>query len=1081
MTHTTRAHGRRILSILMAFVLALSLLPTAAFAAEGRQGSGTENDPYIINTADQLAGIKNDLDAYYKLGNDIALTGAWTPLGTFVAAEEDEEGETPDMSEAFTGVFDGNGKTISGLTVNSSIAAGLFGCVANGTVKNVTIQNATVSGSCMVAAAVGYAYNSTVENVKLTATESQQSTITANIFNYQDTDMAPNMVAGIVGAGMDSTIKGCTVENTKMTVTGLTQAAGWGSNVHDMGLLGGGLAGTSLEGCTVKNSELSVTGTYSFGIGGLSGCAIGADHVKDCTVNNVKITLGDNAYLTGGLVGYAGKTDGEVTELSGCKSENVQITAGASSSRIGGLIGGGFYLPLYRSYYPVPTSYSVTGSEVTEAVITTGANSAAVGLVAGQGYISSIKGTTAAGTINGAASTTACGTSEDEHSTFLYDLSETYQPLFEGASFKTEYDHYWSDYAAAVVGEAASKEANAVGLMKASIGASWDSKGGQSNSFCCAFTNNIATLDFNGSVITGYNAGGNVVFSHAYQYLRDGHLYGPAKDGSNQQIAYMDMTIYESLDGNNDEFKYFAMCGDTPDTTYHIEFRYGRSLKDLEQMYSGSYAYWLAAGIPTGAVSGQSKVMMSNVIALFCAENLASMTTEETKTQRAPLVGTWIPADTSTASLVLAEDGTVNGGEENVFYAYDGKLITVVDDVCTGYTYTLSENGNTLILSDVDGNRIESYTKWDGYYNISIRENITGGRVSVTGAAVKAKPGETVTFMAAPNDDSYTVTSVGYWTVARDGKEGKLVTLKANEDGSYSFTMPDSSVVIGAAFQADPFISGGSSSSGGGSSSGTTYAVTTPSNTANGTATVSPKNASKGISVTITVKPDSGYVLDQLTVKDGSGKQIALTDKGNGQFTFTMPASKVTVEASFAKTEQPGTTGFTDVSASAYYADAVAWAVSEGITTGTSATTFSPNASCTRGQIVTFLWRAAGSPAPKGTSSFADVPAESYYAQAVAWAVENGITNGTGEGTFSPDASCDRSQSVTFLFRALGGVTAGDAAFSDVPVGSYYESAVAWAAEQGITNGTSSTTFSPNDTCTRGQIVTFLYRGYQGK
>ena len=604
--------------MLMAFVLALSLLPTAAFAAGGGpQGSGTESDPYVITTADQLAGIQNDLDAYYKLGDNITLTENWQPIGTFEAANGD--GETPDMSKAFTGVFDGDGKTISGLKVNGSIAAGLFGCVANGTVKNVTIQNATVSGSCMAAAAVGYAYNSTVENVKLTATEGQHSTITANVLKYQNEDMAPNMVAGIVGAGMDSTIKNCTVENTKMTVTGLTQAAGWGSNVHDMGLLGGGLEGTSLEDCTVKNSELIVTGAYSFGIGGLSGCAMGADHVKDCTVNNVKITLENNAYLTGGLVGYAGKTDGEVTKLSNCKSENVQITAGASSSRIGGLIGGGFYLPLYKSYYPVPTSYSVTGYEVTKAAITTGANSAALGLVAGQGYLSSIEGTTAAGTINSTESTTVCGASEDKHSTFLYDLSETYQPLFEGASFNEKYNQYWSDYAAAVVGKAASERAKAVDLMKASIGASWDSKGGESKSFCCAFTNNIATLDFNGSVITGYNASGDVVFSHAYKYLKDGHLYGPAQDGSSEQTAKMDMTIYESLDGNKDEFKYFAMCGDTPDTTYHIEFRYGSSLEDLEQMYSGKYAYWLAAGIPTGAVSGQSQVMMSNVIALFCA------------------------------------------------------------------------------------------------------------------------------------------------------------------------------------------------------------------------------------------------------------------------------------------------------------------------------------------------------------------------------------------------------------------------------------------------------------------------------
>lgn len=242
---------------------------------------------------------------------------------------------------------------------------------------------------------------------------------------------------------------------------------------------------------------------------------------------------------------------------------------------------------------------------------------------------------------------------------------------------------------------------------------------------------------------------------------------------------------------------------------------------------------------------------------------------------------------------------------------------------------------------------------------------------------------------------------------------------------------------------------------------------------------LSTKNAVKGSTVTITVQPDSGYVLDLLTVTDKNGSKLTVTDQGNGKYTFVMPAGTVKVEASF--TEQTKASAFADVSAEAYYYEPVQWALERGITDGISEDLFGPNQPCTRGQIVTFLWRAAGSPAPKGTSSFADVPAESYYAQAVAWAVENGITNGTGEGTFSPDASCDRSQSVTFLFRALGGVTAGDAAFSDVPAGSYYASAVAWAAEQGITNGTSSTTFGPNEICTRGQIVTFLYRGYQGK
>lgn len=274
--------------------------------------------------------------------------------------------------------------------------------------------------------------------------------------------------------------------------------------------------------------------------------------------------------------------------------------------------------------------------------------------------------------------------------------------------------------------------------------------------------------------------------------------------------------------------------------------------------------------------------------------------------------------------------------------------------------------------------------------------------------------------------------------------------------------------------------SGGSSS--GGSSSDTTYAVTTPSNTANGTVTVSPKNASKGSSVTITVKPDSGYALDQLTVKDESGKQITLTDKGNGQFTFTMPASKVTVEASFAKTEQPGTTGFTDVSASAYYADAVAWAVSERITTGTSATTFSPNASCTRGQMVTFLWRAAGSPKVSRENPFRDVSAEAYYYDAVLWAVENGITSGTSATTFSPEETVTRGQTVTFLYRNAGSPAVnGSTSFTDVESSDYYASAVQWAQERNVTSGTSETTFSPESNCTRGQIVTFLYRNDQAK
>lgn len=262
------------------------------------------------------------------------------------------------------------------------------------------------------------------------------------------------------------------------------------------------------------------------------------------------------------------------------------------------------------------------------------------------------------------------------------------------------------------------------------------------------------------------------------------------------------------------------------------------------------------------------------------------------------------------------------------------------------------------------------------------------------------------------------------------------------------------------------------SSGGGSSSSSRRYDVSAPS-VKHGDVTVSPKSASKGDTVTITVKPDSGYELDTLTVKDASGSKIKVKDKGDGKFTFTMPASKVTVSAEFAEIE---TLDFADVSTDAYYYEAVKWAAKKGITGGTGDGTFNPNGACTRAHIVTFLWRAAGSPEPKSTVSFADVPADSYYAKAVAWAVENGITLGTGDGTFSPNATCTRAQSVTFLYRALGTAPTTVNGFTDVTADAFYADAVAWAVESGVTNGTSASTFSPNNGCTRAQIVTFLYR-----
>jgi hypothetical protein len=255
-----------------------------------------------------------------------------------------------------------------------------------------------------------------------------------------------------------------------------------------------------------------------------------------------------------------------------------------------------------------------------------------------------------------------------------------------------------------------------------------------------------------------------------------------------------------------------------------------------------------------------------------------------------------------------------------------------------------------------------------------------------------------------------------------------------------------------------------------------TYAITV-NKVDHGTVTASRRYAERGERVTLTVEPDKGWTLETLTVADRNGKEIDLTIVKVGEkYTFQMPSGKVTVEATFME-DNTMLNYFVDVSAGDYYYDAVLWAAVNGITSGVDALHFAPDAPCTRGQIVTFLWRAAGSPEPQTMSGFADVPADSYCAKAVAWAVERGITSGTGNGRFSPDEACTRAQAVTFLYRAAGSpAVSGYAEFDDVMTDAYYARAVAWATEQGVTEGVGSHRFAPDNTCTRGQIVTFLWR-----
>lgn len=265
-------------------------------------------------------------------------------------------------------------------------------------------------------------------------------------------------------------------------------------------------------------------------------------------------------------------------------------------------------------------------------------------------------------------------------------------------------------------------------------------------------------------------------------------------------------------------------------------------------------------------------------------------------------------------------------------------------------------------------------------------------------------------------------------------------------------------------------------SGGGGGSSDPTYSISLPGKVTGGEVSIQKRYAEKGETVTITVTPDDGYELDELIVTDSKGNKLDLTDKGNGKFTFKMPAGRVEIEVSFQEIViEPGNP-FVDVSTSDYYYDAVLWAVENGVTNGTSATTFGPNMAVSRAQMVTFLWRAHGSPKATGTNPFTDVSTSDYYYDAVLWAVANGVTNGTSATTFSPDTAVTRSQAVTFQWRAAGSPVVSGSSFGDVATDAYYVNAVTWAVANGITNGTGGNTFSPDVVVSRAQAVTFLYR-----
>lgn len=425
------------------------------------------------------------------------------------------------------------------------------------------------------------------------------------------------------------------------------------------------------------------------------------------------------------------------------------------------------------------------------------------------------------------------------------------------------------------------------------------------------------------------------------------------------------------------------------------------------------------------------------------------------------------------ATLTVSSGSTVTYGQTLTLSSAGGSGTGAVTyEVVTGGTGAATITGNVLTPTTAGTVKVKAVKAADANYNQaeSAPVTITINKATPTGTPAYTAITTSGKTLADAALTAGTITPAG-GTIAWD--LGNAQTVAANTAYSWTYTPADTTNYNNLTGSITPYVV----SYGGGGGGISTYAITVDS-AKNGTITVSPKSAAKGATVTITVKPDEGYELDTLKVVDKNGDKVAVSEK-NSKYTFTMPASKVTVTGTFVEIEQPMVNPFIDVKESDYFYEAVLWAVKSGVTKGTSATTFSPNAPCTRAQMVTFLWRASGSPKPvTDVCPFTDVSMDSYYGKAVLWAVETGITNGTSETTFSPEADCTRAQMAAFLCRMAGGKAASSAiGFTDVSADAYYAESVQWAVENGITLGTGDgTTFSPNEICTRAQMVTFLYR-----
>lgn len=564
----------------------------------------------------------------------------------------------------------------------------------------------------------------------------------------------------------------------------------------------------------------------------------------------------------------------------------------------------------------------------------------------------------------------------------------------------------------------------------------------------------------NNGVVTGGNETGGIV-GYALAYYTGGYdVSNCTNNGSVTGLSRVGGIVGVGTANNNDQSEQIISgCSNSGDIsgTGNIGGIVGEHNSNTGVNGSGTNAATVSGCINTGSVpSGGGAIVGNNNDAASSGDSLPGK-----------VENNFWPAELGENAVGSGAGSSESESSEavknNSSYRADGTLTTPVTDP--------DNSGNTI------GNLGEAIDKVVGGGEESNVPDVLKVTVTYRNGGHGTAPedqtvtkGSKVTLETMTNDGYYTF--VGWKSNDTDYKAGLEITVM--EDMTFTAQWRDDtpSTPVEPSVPSTPSYSDDNDDG---------YSVSVPASSSirGGSITVSPRSAEKGDEVTITLKPDQGYELDRLTVTDGRGDQLKLSWESDNRCTFTMPSSRVDIQVSFQPIETAPVNPFVDVNTGDYYYDAVLWALDNGVTSGTSAVTFSPNAVCTRAQMMTYLWRAAGSPrASAAANPFADVDTGDYYYDAVLWAVEKGITGGTSATTFSPDAPVTRGQSVTFLWRAAGSPAASGPSFGDVAAEAYYADAVAWAVDQGITAGTGGNTFSPDQGCTRAQTVTYLYARY---